>query len=255
MAEPALYPSLKGKTAFVTGGATGIGASIVENFAAQGMRVAFFDLDEAPAQKLVADIADTGYPRASFFHCDLRDIAAFRETIDEARRAVGEPHVLVNNAARDDRHSIESVTLEYWDERMATNLRHQFFAIQALIEGMKRHGGGSVINMGSTSWRLGNGGMPVYVTAKAAVEGLTRGLARDLGPFKIRVNCVLPGWVMTERQKKLWLTPEAEADLLKRQCLKEKLLPADITAVVLWLASDDSRMATAQSFVIDAGIL
>jgi NAD(P)-dependent dehydrogenase (short-subunit alcohol dehydrogenase family) len=255
MAEPALYPSLKGKTAFVTGGATGIGASIVENFAAQGVRVAFFDLDEAPAQKLAADVAAKGHQQASFFHCDLRDIAAFRKVIEEARRAVGDPHVLVNNAARDDRHSIESVTLEYWDERMATNLRHQFFAIQALIEGMKRQGGGSIINIGSTSWRLGTGGMSVYVTAKAAVEGLTRAVARDLGPFKIRVNCVLPGWVMTERQKKLWLTPEAEADLLKRQCLKGKLVPADITAMVLWLAADDSRMATSQSFIIDAGMV
>jgi NAD(P)-dependent dehydrogenase (short-subunit alcohol dehydrogenase family) len=254
MAESAYYPSLKGKTAVVTGGASGIGASIVENFAAQGMRVALLDFDEGAAQKLQDDIKAKGQ-QVAFFHCDLRDIAALRKTIDAARDKLGDPHVLINNAARDDRHSIESVTLDYWDERMATNLRHQFFAAQAVIEGMKRLGGGSIINMGSTSWRQGNGGMPVYVAAKAAVEGLTRALARDLGQFKIRVNCVLPGWVLTERQLTLWRTPAAEANLLQRQCLKEKLAPQDIAAMILWLAADDSRMATSQSFVIDAGVV
>src|ERR1700674_1207064 len=255
MSTSALYPSLKGKSAVVTGGASGIGASIVEQLAAQGVRGAFLDMDQDAARTLFEAIAARGHERALFFPCDLRDIAALRTAIDEARARIGDPHVLVNNAARDDRHSIESVTPDYWDERMATNLRHQFFATQAVAEGMKRLGSGSIINMGSTSWRLGSGGMTAYVAAKAAVEGLTRALARDLGPSNIRVNCVLPGWIMTERQIRLWLTPEAEVDLMKRQCLKEKIYPIDIAAVVLWLAADDSRMATAQAFIVDAGML
>jgi len=161
--------------------------------------------------------------------------------------------VLVNNAANDQRHSWEEVTAEYWDERQATNLRHQFFAIQAVAPMMQAAGGGSIINFGSVSWHSLTGGMPAYTTAKAAVEGLTRGMARDLGPHGIRVNTVIPGWIMTERQITLWLTPEAEADLMKLQCLKQKLAPADVTRMVLWLAADDSRMCTAQLWVVDAG--
>lgn len=255
MSEFASYPSLKKKIVFVTGGATGIGASIVEHFAAQGARVAFFDMDAPAGEKLAADLSARGYERPVFFRVDLRDIADLRGKIGEARSKIGDPQVLVNNAARDDRHSIETVTPEFWDERMAVNLRHQFFATQAVIDGMKRAGGGSIINMGSISWRLGSGGMPAYVTAKAGVEGLTRGLARDLGAFNIRVNCVVPGWVMTERQIKLWLTPEAEADLMVQQCLKKRLMPEDIARMVMWLAAADSGMATAQAFVVDAGWL
>jgi D-xylose 1-dehydrogenase len=254
MTEIASYPSLKDKSVLVTGGASGIGESIVEHFAAQGARVAFFDMDAPSAQKLIATIAARGYTQPSFFQSDLRDIADFRGRMADACKQLGDPHVLVNNAARDDRHSIESVTPEYWDERIAVNLRHQFFAAQAVMEGMKRMGGGSIVNMGSGSWRSASGNMPVYLTAKAGVEGLTRGLARDLGPFNIRVNCVIPGWVMTERQIKLWLTPEAEANLMRQQCLKKRLMADDIARMVMWLAAADSSMATAQAFVVDAGL-
>jgi D-xylose 1-dehydrogenase len=255
MSEFASYPSLQKKIVFVTGGATGIGASIVEHFSAQGARVAFFDMDAPAGEQLAADLSARGQERPAFFRVDLRDVADLRGRIGEARSKLGDPQVLVNNAARDDRHAIESVTPEFWDERMAVNLRHQFFASQAVVDGMKRAGGGSIINMGSISWRLGSGGMPAYVTAKAGVEGLTRGLARDLGEFNIRVNCVVPGWVMTERQIRLWLTPEAEADLMVQQCLKKRLMPEDLARMVLWLAAADSGMATAQAFVVDAGWL
>jgi D-xylose 1-dehydrogenase len=174
-------------------------------------------------------------------------------TIAEVGRRLGPVTVLVNNAANDQRHKFEDVTVEYWDERMATNLRYQFFAIQAAAPMMRSAGGGSIINFGSVSWHSLQGGMPAYTTAKAAVEGLTRGMARDLGPDKIRVNTVIPGWIMTERQIALWLTPEGERNLMQVQCLKEKLVPADVTRMVLWLASDDSRMCSAQLWVVDAG--
>jgi NAD(P)-dependent dehydrogenase (short-subunit alcohol dehydrogenase family) len=162
---------------------------------------------------------------------------------------------LVNNAANDQRHNWEDVTVEFWDERMATNLRHQFFALQAVVPMMRAAGGGSIINFGSISWHTNHGDMPAYTTAKAAVEGLTKGMARDLGPNKIRVNTVIPGWVMTQRQLNLWLTPEAEANLMRAQCLKEKVYPQDLARMVLWLASDDSRMCTAQLWVVDGGRL
>jgi len=253
MSRFAAYPSLKDRTVLVTGGASGIGASIVEHFAAQQARVGVLDLDDAAAGKLAEAIAAAGGVPPLFLACDLRDIAALRQAIGEIERRLGAITVLVNNAARDDRHSIESVTPDYWDERIAVNLRHQFFAAQAVLPGMKAAGGGAIINMGSVSWMLANAGMPVYLTAKSGVVGLTRGLARDLGPHHIRVNSVVPGWVMTERQVKLWLTPEGERDMLAGQCLKEKLYPPDIARMVLWLAADDSRMVTNQSFVVDAG--
>lgn len=243
----ASYPSLRGEAVIVTGGASGIGASIVEHFAAQGARVGFLDLDEAAGRALAAA---TG---ASFIPCDLRDIAALRDAITRLEREHGPTLALVNNAARDDRHAIADVTPEYWDERMATNLRHQFFAAQAVAPAMRTRRRGSIINMGSVSWMLSLGNMPAYVTAKSAVQGLTRGLARDLGADFIRVNAVVPGWIMTERQVKLWLTPEGEADMMRNQCLPEKLYPADVARMVLWLAADDSRMVTAQSFIVDGG--
>jgi D-xylose 1-dehydrogenase len=243
----ASYPSLKNESVIVTGGASGIGASIVEHFAAQGARVGFLDLDDEAGRALAAKSG------ARFIKCDLRDIDALRVAIAKFEAAHGPTLALVNNAARDDRHKIGDVTPAYWDERMATNLRHQFFAAQAVVPAMRTRKRGSVINVGSISWRLGLGGMPAYVTAKAAVEGLTRGLARDLGSDCIRVNCLVPGWIMTERQIKLWLTPEGEADLMAKQCLKEKLYPEDVARMALWLAADDSRMVTAQSFVVDGG--
>ena len=249
----AVYPSLRDRVVFITGGASGIGAEHVTQFAAQGAKVAFVDIADDAAAALVARIEAAGHPAPLYRHCDLKDIAALQATIAEVGRALGPIGVLVNNAANDQRHRFEDVTVEYWDERLATNLRHQFFAIQAVAPMMRAAGGGSIINFGSVSWHALQGGMPAYTTAKAAVEGLTRGMARDLGPDGIRVNTVIPGWIMTERQITLWLTPEAEANLMSVQCLKQKLAPADVTRMVLWLASDDSRMCTAQLWVVDAG--
>jgi D-xylose 1-dehydrogenase len=249
----AAYPSLRDRVVFITGGASGIGAEHVSQFAAQGAKVAFVDINDDAAGELVAKLAAAGNAAPFFQHCDLKDIGALRAAIAEVGKRLGPITVLVNNAASDQRHKFEDVTVEYWDERMATNLRHQFFAIQAVSPMMRSAGGGSIINFGSVSWHSLQGGMPAYTTAKAAVEGLTRGMARDLGPDGIRVNTVIPGWIMTERQISMWLTPEAEANLMQVQCLKEKLVPADVTRMVLWLASDDSRMCTAQLWVVDAG--
>jgi NAD(P)-dependent dehydrogenase (short-subunit alcohol dehydrogenase family) len=249
----AVYPSLRGRVVLVTGGASGIGAEEVTQFARQGAKVAFIDRDDDAAEQLIARLRQEGLPPPLYAPCDLRDIAALRDSIQAIGRRLGPVSVLVNNAANDQRHDYEDVTIEYWDERMATNLRHQFFAIQAVAPMMRAASGGSIINFGSISWHTSNGGMPAYTTAKAGVEGLTKGMARDLGGDGIRVNCVIPGWVMTERQIKLWLTPEAEKNLLQMQCLKQKLVPADLTRMVLWLASDDSRLCTSQLWVVDAG--
>lgn len=248
----AIYPSLKHKVVFITGGGSGIGAAIVEGFVRQGAKVGFVDIDEGASNKLVQKLKGTGSaPR--FIRCDVRDIEQLRAAISTAQSELGDIGILVNNAARDDRHSIESVTLEFWDERLAVNLRHQFFASQAVVDQMKRLGGGSIINFGSISWMTATGGMPAYTTSKAAVHGLTRGLARDLGPFNIRANTVSPGWVMTERQKKLWVTPEGEKQMDQLQCLKGRLQPEDLASMVLFLASDDAKMLTSQNFVVDAG--
>ncbi|HZF76905.1 MAG TPA: SDR family oxidoreductase [Acetobacteraceae bacterium] len=243
----ARYPSLKDRVVLVTGGASGIGAELVAQFAAQGSRIAFLDFDADGGQRVA------GSTGAMFVQCDLRDIAALRAAIGQVRDRLGPPLVLVNNAARDDRHGLETVEPDYWDERMHTNLRHMFFCAQAVAEGMKAARQGSIINMGSVSWMKAQGGMPAYTAAKSAVRGLTRGLARDLGPYGVRSNEIVPGWIFTERQQQLWATPEAEAENLARQCLKEKLYPPDIARMTLWLAADDSRMVTAQYFVVDGG--
>ena len=249
----AIYPSLRDKTVFITGGASGIGAAHVAHFAEQGAKVAFVDIADGAAAELTAGIAAAGHPEPFFQHCDLKNIDALRRAIQAAAAALGPITVLVNNAANDQRHRWEDVTVDSWDERLATNLRHQFFALQAVAPMMRDAGGGSIINFGSISWHTNQGGMPAYTTAKAAVEGLTKGMARDLGPFGIRVNTVIPGWVMTQRQIDLWLTPEAEDALMKAQCLKEKVYPADLARMVLWLAADDSRLCTAQMWVVDSG--
>jgi len=249
----AVYPSLRDRAVLVTGGASGIGASLVEHFAEQGARVGFIDLDAAAAGALIEALGDKA-AHCRFAAADLRDVAQLRQAIARLRGDLGKPFtVLVNNAARDDRHAIAEVTPDYFDERMATNLRHQFFAAQALRDDMIGAGGGSIVNMSSISFMLAQGGMPVYLTAKSAVVGLTRALARDLGPHKIRVNAVMPGWIMTERQIALWVTPDAEAELMRGQCIPEKLYPPDIARMVLWLAADDSRLVTAQNFVVDGG--
>jgi len=249
----AAYPSLRDRVVFVTGGGSGIGAGIVEHFVQQGSRVAFVDIDEAASRALLKRLAHGAAHAPQYIYCDVRDIDALRAAIVSVQKNLGDISVLVNNAARDDRHRIEEVTVEYWDERVAVNLRHQFFAVQAVVEQMKRLGGGSIINFGSISWMSSTGGMPAYTTSKAAVGGLTRGLARDLGPFNIRVNTVVPGWVMTERQKTLWLTLDGERRLEEAQCLPGRLLPEDLARMVLFLAADDSRMCTAQNFIVDAG--
>ena len=250
-----IYPSLRDRVVFVTGGASGIGAAEVSAFARQGARVAFVDIADDAAAALRDALGSEGLTQPWYQHCDLRDIAALRAAIAAAVAALGPITVLVNNAANDQRHDWADVTPEYWDERQQTNLRHQFFAIQAVAPMMKAAGGGSIINFGSISWHSNTGGMPAYTTAKAAVEGLTKGMARDLGPDGIRVNTVIPGWIMTRRQIDLWLTPEAEADLMRAQCLKEKVYPVDVANMVLWLASDDSRMCTSQLWVVDGGRL
>ena len=249
----ARYPSLQDKVILVTGGASGIGASMVEHFAAQGARVAFLDLDESSAAKLLETLPGEGTHTPIFLKCDLTDIAALRSAIRDIAGKLGTVNVLVNNAARDDRHKTSEVTPEYWDERMAVNLRHQFFATQAVVPGMTRAGGGSIINMSSISWIIPSTGLPAYVTAKAGIVGLTRTLSRELGGSNIRVNCVLPGAIMTERQRRLWMTPDYLAEIMKVQALKRELMPEDVARFVLFLASDDSAMITGQSFIVDGG--
>lgn len=251
--ESAIYPSLRDRSVFITGGASGIGASLVRQFAAQGAHVAFVDIEDDAAAALAGEIAAAGLHRPYYRKCDLRDIAALRGAIAAAEGAHGAITVLVNNAANDERHRIEDVTPEYWDDRQAVNLRHQFFAAQAVIPMMRAAGGGSIVNFGSVSWHIGQGGMPAYVTAKAGIEGLTRGLARDLGPDNIRVNCIIPGWIMTERQITKWLTPEGEAKLMQDQCLKRRIMPDDVARMALWLAADDSGACTSQTWTVDGG--
>jgi NAD(P)-dependent dehydrogenase (short-subunit alcohol dehydrogenase family) len=251
--SPAIYPSLKNRSVFITGGGSGIGGSLVEHFCEQGAKVCFVDIAEAASQTLVQRIKDRSLPVPHFIHCDLRDIEALRRAVQEAGQRHGPIRVLVNNAGNDDRHTTESVTVDYWDSRMEVNLRHQFFAAQAVRPMMREAGGGSIINFGSITWLVGDPDCPAYVTAKAAIGGLTRALAREFGPENIRVNCVLPGWVMTDRQVKLWLDTEGERQIAERQCLKQKLYPPDIARMVLFLAADDSRMCTSQNYIVDGG--
>ena len=252
-ANLARFPSLAGKRVFITGGGSGIGAALVEAFVDQGAQVAFVDFAKEESEALVAKIVATGRPAPWWRLCDVRDVAQLQSAIADAITAVGDLHVLVNNVARDDRHSIESVTPAYWEERMATNQRPAFFAIQSAVSGMKRLGGGAIINLGSTGWQGKNGDFPLYSIAKSSMNGLTRSMAVSLGPHRIRVNTVSPGWVMTERQIKLWLNAEGEEAIKRNQCLPDKLQPSDIANMVLFLAADDGAMCTAQEFKVDAG--
>lgn len=245
----ATYPSLNGKTVLVTGGASGIGADIVRSFAKQGAKVGFIDLDETNSTALTRDLGET----TSFEICDLRDIDALRAAIDMLRQRLGPFTVLVNNAARDDRHDWKHVRPEYWDERMSTNLRHMFFAIQAVAPDMIEAGGGAIVNMGSNSWWEAGGGFPAYATAKSAVHGLTRTMARDLGSHRIRVNTVVPGWIMTDRQKELWVTQDAIEKHAERQCLPDLIDPIYVARMVVFLASDDAAMCTANNYMVEAG--
>src|SRR3954467_8782767 len=251
MDNPAVYPSLKDRTVLVSGGASGIGEAIVRAFAAQGAKVGFLDIADDAARALQGDLG--AKTALHYEHCDVTDIAALKRAIENVRKALGPVTVLVNNAAHDQRHTIDEVTPAFWDDRIAVNLKHQFFAAQAVYPDMKAAGNGSIVNFGSSAWMTSEANLAIYSTAKAGVLGLTRSLARELGGYNIRVNAVVPGWIMTQRQIDLWLTPQGEKDLLQRQCLKRKLYPDDVARLVLFLASDDSSGCTNQSYVIDGG--
>lgn len=248
----AIYPSLRGKRVLITGGGSGIGAGLVEGFVRQGARVHFIDVAVADAEALVASLAHAE-PAPIFHTCDLTDLDAVKTRIQAIIDAEGGIDVLVNNAANDDRHAVAEVTPEYWDNRMAVNLRHLFFAAQAVTPAMRAGGGGAIINLGSISWHLALPDIVLYQTAKAGIEGMTRALARDLGIDNIRVNCVIPGGVKTPRQMRLWHNPEEEARMLGLQCLKQRVEPVDIAAMVLFLASDDARLCTGHNYFVDAG--
>ena len=253
MKQLAKYGSLQGKRVFITGGGSGIGESLVAEFAAQGALVAFVDIAVDASEALCRRLAEAGMTAPLFRHCDITDIASLQAVMAELAGKLGDFDILVNNAANDQRHQAQDVTLEYWNERIAINQRPMFFTCQAVFEGMKRQGGGSIINVSSISWHMKSGGYPVYATTKAAVVGLTRGLARDFGAHNIRVNTVTPGWVMTQRQIDLWVDDAAEVEIKKSQCLPNKLMPQDIAAMVLFLASDDGAMCSSQEFIVDAG--
>ena len=249
----ARYPSLQGRAVLVTGGATGIGESIVTHFARQGSRVAFFDIQDEAARRLVESPAVEGCPAPLSIHCDLTDVEALKSAVAQVLTRWGTVDVLVNNAGNDQRHAIEEVTPEYWDRSMAVNLRPQFFMIQAVLPAMRKAGRGSIINMSSISWMIPSTGAPAYVTAKAAIVGLTRTMAHELGPENIRVNAVLPGAIVTERQQRLWYTPEYKAEIMASQTLKREILPEDVARLALFLAADDSSAITNQSYIVDGG--
>jgi NAD(P)-dependent dehydrogenase (short-subunit alcohol dehydrogenase family) len=249
-----IYPSLSGRHALVSGGASGIGEALVRALAQQGCLVSFFDIDQAAGDALAKALNAQGY-QVHFDLVDLTHIETLKDTIYGRMSAWGAIRILVNNAANDHRHTLQELTSEQFDQCMSVNLKHHFFAAQAVAPAMADAGGGSIINMSSNSWMLGLAGYPGYVTAKAGISGLTKGLARELGGQKIRVNTVLPGWVMTEKQKRLWLTPDAEAELMTQQSLKEKIEPEDVSDLVLFLGADDSRMISGQSLVVDGGRL
>ncbi len=250
----AIYPDLKGRTVLVTGGGSGIGEALVKSFAAQGSRVGFIDIAAEPSAKVVDAVRAEG-GTVHFEHADLRETAALQGAIEKIRSALGPITILLNNAAHDQRHKTEEVTSEYFDERIAVNLKHQFFASQAVLPDMQAAGGGSIVCFGSNSWMLGIGGMAVYTAAKSAVHGLARSLARDYGPYNIRVNVLVPGWIMTQRQLDNWLTPEADKEREEGQCLKRRLYPDDVARLALFLGSEESSGMTAQSYIVDGGWL
>ncbi|MEO8778118.1 MAG: SDR family oxidoreductase [Rhodanobacter sp.] len=248
----AVYPDLRTRRVFITGGGSGIGAALVEAFVCQGAHVAFVDIDEDASQTLIDRIRDLG-PAPWWKRCDVTDVPSLQQAINDAAQALGPFDVLVNNVGSDDRHTLEEVTPAYWDQRIGVNQRAAFFAIQAVVPGMRRQGRGSIINLGSTGWQTKNAGYPCYATAKSSMNGMMRGMAKSLGEHRIRINVLSPGWVMTERQRMLWLTAESERELRENQCLPDQIMPADIASMALFLASDASRACTAQEFVVDAG--
>lgn len=248
----ATYSDLAGRVVVVTGGGSGIGESIVRRFAGQDCKVAFLDIAREVSEALAAELLAQGR-MVHFEHVDLRDIAALRAAVLRVREVFGPVQVLVNNAAHDERHATPDVTPEFWDDRIAVNLKHQFFAAQAVLPDMQAAGGGVIINFGSISWMIGQGGMAAYTASKSAVIGLTRSLARDYGPYNIRVNAIAPGWIMTQRQIDKWLTPEALKELEARQCLKRKIMPDEIARFAVFLSSEEASACTGQHYVVDGG--
>jgi NAD(P)-dependent dehydrogenase (short-subunit alcohol dehydrogenase family) len=249
----ATHPSLADRVVVVTGGATGIGESIVEAFAGQQARVVFLDIEDAAAEQLIRRLRSSGHSAPAYHHCDLTDTDGLQQTIGRVLHQFGTVDILVNNAANDTRHSTEEVTSSSWDRSMAVNLKPQFFTAQGVIPAMRKAKRGSIINMSSIGWLIPSTGMPFYVTAKATIVGLTRTLAHELGVENIRVNCILPGAILTQRQKQLWFMPAYEAEILRSQAIKRMIHPEEVARLVLFLAADDSGAITNQSYVIDGG--
>jgi NAD(P)-dependent dehydrogenase (short-subunit alcohol dehydrogenase family) len=252
MSSFATYPSLVDRAVLITGGATGIGAAFVTHFAQQGARVAFLDIDEKGAVALRAALPDTRHAPI-FLRCDVTDVEALRASIAEASSHVGNVGVLVNNAANDRRHRLDDTSVEEFEQSIAVNLRHQYFATQAVVPGMRELGGGSVICLGSTGWMIKNAGYPMYAMAKSAVHGLVNGLARELGKDRIRINALVPGWVITDKQRELWLDEAGEREIQQKQCMPGYLAADDLARAALFLGADDSRMCTGHDFIVDGG--
>ena len=248
------YFDLKGKRALVSGGASGIGSSIVEHLCEQGVEVYFFDIDKKEAQKTIYRIKKKKFRIPTFIKCNIKKIQKYKTSILNIIKKKGPIDILVNNASNDQRHSLEEITEKYWDERMAINLKHYLFAIQTVKKSMVKNKGGSIINLGSVSWFRGAVMFPAYSIAKAGIYGLTRSLARDLGEHNIRINSIAPVSIATERQSKLWLNPKFKKEILKKQCLSRQLLPQDVSKMVLYLASDISSGCTKQNFTVDGGL-
>ena len=249
------YFDLEKKRVFITGGGSGIGASLVEHFCEQHAEVYFIDINEEASNKLILECKNKKFTIPNFIKCDLLNIKELQNVISKIITEKGPIEILINNAANDERHNIEDVTEEFWNNRMNINLRHYFFTVQSVREAMIKNKGGVIVNIGSASWMVGQGGMAAYTAAKSGVVGLTRSFARDLGEYNIRVNSVVPGWTITERQLEKWLTPESEADMMKKQCIKKRLMPSDIAKAVLFFSSDQSSGCTNQSYVVDNGWL
>jgi NAD(P)-dependent dehydrogenase (short-subunit alcohol dehydrogenase family) len=249
----ATYPSLRDRVVLITGGASGIGEKIIEAFTRQHAQVIFLDIQDEAAQAVIERNRSCGHSIPTYYHCDVTNVEELHECANKAITSFGTVDVLINNAGNDQRHTLESVTPESWDRSIAVNLKHQFFLTQAVVPAMKKAQRGSIINMSSISWVIPSIGLPVYIAAKAAIVGLTRTLAHELGPDNIRVNAVLPGAIQTERQKKLWYTDEYLAEILRNQALKRMVLPEDVASLALFLAADDSSAITSQSYVIDGG--
>lgn len=252
MSSFATYPSLVDRSVLISGGASGIGASFVEHFARQGARVGFLDVDDAGAQRLIESLDGVGHaPR--YQHCDVTDVASLQDAIAQTRAHIGPISVLVNNAANDVRHALADVDAATFERNVAVNLRHQIFATQAVVPDMRALGGGSIICLGSTGWMKKNGGYPLYAMAKAAVRGFVNGMARELGQQQIRINGLIPGWVITEKQRALWLDEAGEAEIARTQCMPGYLMAEDLARMALFLGADDSRMCTGQDFIVDGG--